>query len=200
MPLDSNIIFEQKCIHYQNVMDTHKKSLRLRDIYFYISLSFSLFFLLPNEIHNQVISFIIKNNTGINDSSNFLPWLWLFVIILPIKYFQNQINLEKEYDYIHKLEDELVNLVGNNTIFFTKEGKHYLNVYTGFKKTLHFFYQYITLFILFICPVVKLWETYCLVNKFIWLSHLLCVLLLSWLIISYFIALKEIKKSYSNNP
>ena len=57
-----------------------------------------------------------------------------------IKYFQMCLNIEKQYNYIHKIEDKLNCLSGEELI--TREGHHYLNQYPLLSAVIHRIYNF----------------------------------------------------------
>jgi len=67
--------------------------------------------------------------------------VWFALLYVAIRYFQNVINIEKQYNYTHQLEKELANHYDGKA--FTREGKAYLNNYAIFSDWVHIVYWYI---------------------------------------------------------
>lgn len=58
--------------------------------------------------------------------------LWFALLGLVIRYFQTVIYIERQYNYIHSIEELLAANYGGTA--FTREGKHYLSSYALFSK------------------------------------------------------------------
>lgn len=67
--------------------------------------------------------------------------VWFALLYVAIRYFQTVINIEKQYNYTHQLENELAGHYGGKA--FTREGKDYLNNYAIFSDWVHIVYWYI---------------------------------------------------------
>lgn len=80
----------------------------------------------------------IKNKVGVSLGLNYnliSTSILLLLLWNLIKYFQLCLNIEKQYDYIHKLEDKLNDLSGEYLI--TREGHHYLNQFPLLSAIIH---------------------------------------------------------------
>ncbi len=71
---------------------------------------------------------------------NILVWFLLFAVSL--KYFQSNILINKNYNYLHLLEDRLSKIAGEED-FIAKEGKHYNKSYRLFSEWTHIVYTWI---------------------------------------------------------
>jgi hypothetical protein len=67
--------------------------------------------------------------------------IWFALLYVAIRYFQTVINIEKQYNYTHQLEEELSKSYKGRA--FTREGKAYLNNYAIFSDWVHVVYWYI---------------------------------------------------------
>lgn len=67
--------------------------------------------------------------------------VWFGLLYVAIRYFQSVINIEKQYNYTHQLENELAKQYDGKA--FTREGKAYLNNYAIFSDWVHIVYWYI---------------------------------------------------------
>ncbi len=67
--------------------------------------------------------------------------VWFALLYVAIRYFQSVINIEKQYNYTHQLENELAKQYDGKA--FTREGKAYLNNYAIFSDWVHIVYWYI---------------------------------------------------------
>lgn len=66
-----------------------------------------------------------------------ITWTYLFVVVL--KYCQLSIIVERQYDYLHKLEDRVSNFFGDLTTY-CREGRAYLDKYPLFSNLAWIFY------------------------------------------------------------
>lgn len=53
---------------------------------------------------------------------------WVFTMAIALRYCQLSITVERSYDYLHRLEDSISPLLGDNGVY-RREGKFYLNRY-----------------------------------------------------------------------
>ena len=64
---------------------------------------------------------------------------WSLLLVFVIRYCQMCITVDRQYDYLHMLEDRLSPLVGDGKLY-RREGKVYLDDYPAFSKWAWFFY------------------------------------------------------------
>lgn len=67
--------------------------------------------------------------------------VWFALLYVAVRYFQAVINIEKQYNYTHQIENELAAHYSGNA--FTREGKTYLHNYPIFSDWVHIVYWYI---------------------------------------------------------
>ncbi len=136
--------------HYNNTFSYIKECIKKREKLFILAFVFlfinflQIFFseeclkianrLLENEINAKSLIFI-----GEGFFSNIL---WFFLLGVVIRYFQINILINRQYDYIHKLEKKICKLV-NDKNFLTREGVAYLKKYSFFSDWVHILYVYI---------------------------------------------------------
>ncbi|MBE6022894.1 MAG: hypothetical protein E7231_06625 [Cellulosilyticum sp.] len=80
--------------------------------------------------------------------------LWIILLIYTLRYYGININIDKKYDYIHKLEDQ-INTIEMDSI--TREGKSYLNNYPCLNNITYYSYRVIIPIIYSICIGIKLY-------------------------------------------
>ncbi len=110
----------------------------------------------PVEAGQAIGEFVVSKldlQTLIN-SSFIESIIWFVLLSLVIRYFQTVILIERQFDYLHRLEEEL------NKIFegvaFTREGKSYLKDYPLFSKWTHLLYTTLFPTLLILVVVVKI--------------------------------------------
>lgn len=133
--------------HYNQTVADMKKTGRSRDKAFiavFVLLGVMSFILVSPNHSQSLLSQIITKKLGIDAtlSISFIGSLvWAGILFTSISYFQSVINLEKMYNYSHRLEEELTKRYGGTV--FTREGKSYLENYPIYSEWLHLIYRYI---------------------------------------------------------
>lgn len=94
----------------------------------------------PSDASQQIAELVAKKldmnkpcNTAFVDSV-----LWFGMLCLIIRYCQTVVYVERQYVYIHEIENRLNQLLGKEDI--TREGKTYLAKYPRFSDWTHFVY------------------------------------------------------------
>lgn len=134
--------------HYVDSFTNVKESIKLRD-----KLMFFILFLLaliivytfwPNNIVNTVTEVAMqKYGATVHMSASFLgSVIWFGLLSVLIRYTQTIVYIERQYSYIHKLEDDLQEKYESKVIF-SREGKSYLENYPAFSNWVCFLYTMI---------------------------------------------------------
>lgn len=146
--------------HYKETVSDFKKTGKSRDWNFtavLILLGVMAFqFVSPNQ-SQSILTQAINGRLGINAelSINLLGSLvWLALLFAAIRYFQAVINLEKQYNYSHDLEEVLADSYNGKA--FTREGKSYLKDYPIFSKWVHLVYRKLFPLLLIVALTVKI--------------------------------------------
>lgn len=130
--------------HYKDSFAYLRKYLNLRDRYFLFALIciVILFFQIHTpELSTKISETLIKNKIGqeIQIDFNILNTVFLvFFLSILIKYFQINLYIDRQYDYIHKIEENLTNKLAQFEI--TREGKSYANNYPVVLSIVHRIY------------------------------------------------------------
>lgn len=80
--------------------------------------------------------------------------LWFVLFSFVLKYYQATILIERQYDYIHKIEEHLTTCLKKKLIY--REGSAYLKNYPLFSSWAHFVYTKIFPLLLIIVVLVKI--------------------------------------------
>lgn len=119
--------------HYRDSFALLQDKLKQRDklfisvLFVLIILLFQLYF--PQEalkIISQFISDSLKIKTQI-DLRFIESIIWFILLAISLKYFQNVVYIERQYKYMHQLEDQICGEFNNQA--FTREGLSYLRNY-----------------------------------------------------------------------
>jgi len=139
--------FNTLASHYKDTYDIHLNTLKERNrLFFFLLVIVSVFIIqfqnssLVHEVFNGII--VQKIGSPIN-LSGFIPvLLWLVLMGTSLRYFQINIQIERQYGYLHALEEEL-NKEYDNSVAFTREGKSYLSNYPIFSNWICLLYTLI---------------------------------------------------------
>jgi len=146
--------------HYSHTFDFLQTHLKKRDKLFMWVLLILVIMLFqiytPSEASN-LITQLIKNKLEIKTSINLLyiqSIIWFVLLAVVIKYFQSVIFIERQYSYLHSLEDLLSSEYQEAA--FTREGKSYLSNYPAFLNWASFLYTILFPAILAVITTTKI--------------------------------------------
>ena len=123
--------------HYNDTFANIKESIRLRGkltaLILLVLVFLALYTFWPSdaitafsEISTQRLGFSVDVDVGFLGSI-----IWFALLGIVVRYTQVVVYIERQYKYIHKVEEELHEHFGNG-IAFTREGKSYLKDYPKF--------------------------------------------------------------------
>lgn len=133
--------------HYVNTCQYVWKLVGIRDRLFLavlLLLGLQFFQISDPDQSSQAIVKSLNNYIGSNISLNkdvLSTILWFALLSFVIRYFQVNIFINRQYDYLHKLEEKFTELFGEKII--TREGEHYLSKYPIFSDWIHLLYTWI---------------------------------------------------------
>jgi len=81
----------------------------------------------------------VKLNLSVMPISVFLSVTWTYLFIVVLKYCQLSINIERQYSYLHRLENKISTFFEDKDIY-CREGKAYLDKYPLFSELVWIFY------------------------------------------------------------
>ena len=134
------------CSHYKDTYDIHQSTIKQRDTLFYGLLMILSLFSIRSSSTGIVTAFVSAYlgkvaSIEVGDSLAQLL-LWFALVGWSIKYFQAVVHIERQYTYLHALENDL-NKFYPGTSAFTREGAAYLQGYPLFLKWMTFVYRVI---------------------------------------------------------
>ncbi len=153
--------FNNLCSHYKDTYEIHLKSIKQRDTLFYALLVILALFSLQvtsAELVNSALSGYVNKQLDISIDKNsnlFGTLLWLLLFGFSSRYYQTVIQIERQYGYIHHLE-ELISKKYPNTRAFTREGKSYLDEYPIFSNWIWLLYTLAFPLIILTCIVIRI--------------------------------------------
>lgn len=132
--------------HYKDTYELSKKEQKIRNKNYIIlclleALSFLVLFNAEKaySVFQYIINIKVENPVELGDSI-LRPLLWILVLYVSIRYCQNTIYVERQYKYIHKLEEKISFIIKD----FNREGFNYLSNRPFVLKFIHIFYTWIS--------------------------------------------------------
>lgn len=124
--------------HYKETFTHIQDYLKLRDrlfAYVLVVVTLMLFQMYSPSGSSAAISDLLKKKLELSNpiEISFLSSIvWFALLSLVVRYYQTVVHIERQYDYIHKIEDQLSSEFDGKT--FTREGKSYLKNYPIFSS------------------------------------------------------------------
>lgn len=161
--------------HYKETFQYIRERERLRDRLFLILIG--LYALLALQIQypiqfNRTLETVNVFGIEVDVSSlplpAFLSATWVFVLAVTLRYCQTSITIERQYDYLHKLEDALSPEFGGE--LYRREGREYDDQYPAFSGWAWRFYTIVLPVIAVLATIVLIYEeieglSYPILNK-----------------------------------
>ena len=155
---------ELLCDHYKDTFSHIKDALKQRDRFFLFVVLLIVLFLFqlysPKDF-GESISALISAQMGVSNKIDltFLSSLiWFLLLASSIKYYQTVVFIERQYKYLHSLEDYISPFFDGKA--FTREGKSYLTNYPKFSHWSSFLYTFFYPVLLIIILLIKLVSEY----------------------------------------
>lgn len=130
---------ELACSHYKDSYEVHLATIKHRDLLFYVLLATTAFFSLQIsslDLANTTLTELISNSSGVKlskDSQLLNSLVWFLLLGTSTRYFQLVLQIEREYNYLHSIEDYLRRHYPE-TALFSREGSSYLQKYPIFSN------------------------------------------------------------------
>lgn len=153
--------FDNLCSHYKDTYEIHLGSIKQRDTLFYALLVILALFSLQvtsTDLVNGALSGYVNKQLDISIDKNsnlFGALLWLLLFGFSSRYYQTVIQIERQYDYIHHLE-EIIGSRYTGTRAFTREGKSYLGEYPLFSNWVWLLYTLAFPLIILLCITIRI--------------------------------------------
>ena len=124
--------------HYKDTFFYIQEYIKLRDrlfLFILIVVTFMLFQLYSPVSAGEAVSHFITKKLELKspiDITFIGSIIWFGLLSLVVRYFQTVVHIERQYKYIHQIEEQLSSEYANKV--FTREGKAYLNDYPVFSS------------------------------------------------------------------
>jgi hypothetical protein len=154
--------------HYKETFSHIEDFRKLRDqllALIFITITLMLFQVFsPMEAGNAIGQFVVNSLDiqGSIDISFLGSVIWFSLLAFVVRYFQTVVHIERQYDYVHSLEELLSQYYDGNA--FTREGKSYLRGYPLFSNWASALYTIIFPGLMFIIVVAKIGNEFYLAN------------------------------------
>jgi hypothetical protein len=147
MSIDDNTKLEVLHDHYKESFLHIREREKQRDrLFLFVIALIGVLFLeiqysdvFPNILGNIKLEEFVKLDISIMPISIFLSVTWTYLFFIVLKYCQSSILIERQYEYLHHLEDKISQLFGDQSVY-CREGRKYLNKYPLFFNMVWFFY------------------------------------------------------------
>ncbi len=146
MSIDDNIKLEVLHDHYKESFSHIREREKQRDrlFLFLIALIGVLFLEIQYaDIFSTILGNVkfefIELHISVMPISVFLSVTWTYLFVIVLKYCQSTIIIERQYEYLHHIEDKISQLFGDQSVY-CREGKAYLDKYPLFSNIVWIFY------------------------------------------------------------
>ncbi len=147
MAISADAKLEALTDHYKDTFHYVREYVGIRDRLFLVVLVLLglQFFQIssPTESSTAIVEFF-KSHFGFQIMINKLALnavLWFALLSVVIRYFQANVYINRQYNYLHALEDKFTQLLGEKLI--TREGGHYLSEYPLFSDWTNLLYTWV---------------------------------------------------------
>ncbi|MDD5208935.1 MAG: hypothetical protein PHV36_06090 [Elusimicrobiales bacterium] len=176
--------------HYVDTFTSLKEHLQTRDRCFLLVVllvTATLFEMYAPNQAGAALGQMITNRLSLGETLDvsFLGALiWFGLLASSVKYFQTVVHVDRQYIYLHSLEDQLAPVFDGKA--FTREGQSYLKGYPCFSKWTAFLYSWMFPILLMCVSCAKMAIEYkdpdkatalFVVNVVMWLSLMISTIL-----------------------
>lgn len=160
--------------HYIDTFSNIRSALSQRDrlfAYILIVISVMLLQVVAPKDADTALGTLVSEKLGLSGPRSLAllgAVLWFALLGFVVRYFQAVIYIERQYRYIHSLEELLTANYGG-TAAFTREGRSYLSDYPLFSKWTSALYTIAFPFLLVLVLAVKIGTEFCRASALGWL-------------------------------
>ncbi len=173
--------------HYKDTCEIQTKNISQRNrllLAFFISVIVLLLFIFQEKSSMSVLLGLFRSryNIDLNFSIELIrSLLWLMLFYFTMQYYSKSINIERNYLYIHELEENINQLCGQTLL--KRESQAYLNRYPILLDFVDVFYKKVvpTIYILviLICNVFAFYDSgdFCFSNLVGLITGITCIVI-----------------------
>jgi len=154
--MDSNELLYD---HYKDTINQVKlDEIKRNRLFIIIIVHVLILFLItinPQSIYNTIDGLLVENlKIGLYFSTNILQIVIMFsMLYCTIRYYQININIDRTYIYLHKIESEVAEKINKN---IGREGANYLTKYPKTLNFIYYSYKYIFPSIFLLLLIIRL--------------------------------------------
>jgi len=132
--------------HYKDTCERIRENVGIRDRLFLFTLvviGFHFFQISDRDQSSQAVVSLLKERAGFQITANtevLTAILWFLLLAIVVRYFQANVYVNRQYDYLHNLETSFEKLIGHKLV--SREGHAYLSNYPRFSNWMHFLYTW----------------------------------------------------------
>ncbi len=180
--------------HYNDTYSITNETLHMRNNLFiclFLTICFLFLFAISPENMSNIVNSFLKENYKLDFTAQISliqTSLWIILLYLTMRYFQTNIQIERHYAYLSKLENELT----KEGLKIDREGNNYLKDYPFICDFIDILYKYffpLFYIVVIVYKIVKEWKINneitisLIINSIIFvLSVFLCFLYIVYLI------------------
>ena len=152
-------ILEIQVDHYKETCEIQRENIKVRNrlfIFMWIDLFVLYLFLFSQNETVSVIQSWLKDKIGVDvlfSPSIFLALGWVLLLFFCIRYIQINVAIERNYQYINILEEEIAS---KGCKVFSREGKSYLDKYPFVLKYIDVLYKWFFPILLNVVVIIKI--------------------------------------------
>ncbi len=160
MPDSTSILYDHYKDTHSGLLSAIKKRERTM-LYVVLMLAAFGFYAFSPTYSSEALSGFLLSQYGLNTIINFNllgSIIWFLLLVFSLRYFQVSVFIERQYEYLHVLEDKINKKLGEEVI--TREGKSYLADYPKFSDWVWLMYTVLfpaILLLVAMCKVVYEW-------------------------------------------
>lgn len=145
--------------HYTETCEIQRNSTKERNkLFIFLCLIIGLQYLLmiSNDATVFSINSLLKEKWSIDFtfSATIIQCVcWIFFLYVSMRYIQSNVYIERQYNYIHNIEEKLSN---NDNILVEREGKAYLDDYPFVSNYIDFIYKWVMPIVFVITASLKI--------------------------------------------
>lgn len=129
----------------ETINETKKQESKRNKLFIIILIHIFILFLIsfrPESMCNTISDLLMEQwKVGFYFSINTVQVVVMIsMLYCVVRYYQINIQIDRTYPYIHKLEEELTSQIGKN---IEREGKNYLSQYPRTQNIVYYSYKYI---------------------------------------------------------
>lgn len=171
--------------HYKDTCERIRENVGMRDrlfLFVLVVIGLHFFQVSDRDQSSQALISLLKEHAGFQITVNvdvLTAVLWFFLLSIVVRYFQANVYVNRQYDYLHGLEKQFEKLLGHALI--SREGAGYLSKYPRFSDWMHFIYTWAFPVLLLVTVVYKIcvdwsgWERVIGAYAFSFISFLMIV-------------------------